>query len=475
MCCSSSAGWLPANLLLSLSSSLLGLGHLLCFDLLGVEAFHEEIVATHLRIIELFDGIVVLLLHHRTLELQGAGQLAPFDREILRDDGEPFDGGSSFGDHRMVVVRFLDGVPDLGYVLLALHGLLHGFDTLYKLRGRGKDVRACKLSRGALDLQGDQSNDELLLVAHHHDVGHGGLQLLHVGLDRNGSHVLSAGPDDQLLVSAGDLDHALRVDAALVTRVEPPLLIDGGHVLLLRPLGPAVPFRVRIGQVPHHDVAPPEAQLPLLLLGGVEQVRGPLRLGVGSVRALSQNLELDAGHRVAARPPLVSLFGGDGRRRRALGHAVHLLDVDPKASEVLESVHLDRGRAGHAELELLQTQRGLDLRGHLPRQEEATWVSRFAAEGLGLGHGEEARLGEVTEHLRESCRLGAFGLELLSDLLPHPRDAEEGGGLHRTKTVRNGGFLEVIRSCKRNLAPRWGAGSQVNWGNDIDHHASDVA
>ena len=72
--------------------------------------------------------------------------------------------------------------------------------------------------------------------------------------------------------------------------------------------------QVRVGHVAHHDVAAAVAELPLLGLGGLEDVLGPgaLRLLVGVGGVADEGLDLRPRDLEPAGAPDVAGVGGDG-------------------------------------------------------------------------------------------------------------------------------------------------------------------
>mmetsp|Transcript_38725 Transcript_38725/g.98274 ORF Transcript_38725/g.98274 Transcript_38725/m.98274 type:complete len:367 (-) Transcript_38725:1301-2401(-) len=313
--------------------------------------------------VDLIDQLRIGILDNLALELLRGRELAGLLREVGGQDRELLDLEGVVGATLAGAVRSLDRVGDGFDPHLVIHRCADRLDLrVQPLGARLQNVRARHLAIGAHGLQRDQGHVVLALVANHHHFRDAVASLLDRVLDGHRRNVLAALADDQLLVAACDLHHAVHGNHALVARMQPTVGIDrlGG---LPPDLGDVLLAEVGASQVAHHDVAAAEAQLALVLLVDVGERAGALHLGL-RVEVLFIDLEgpdLDARHLRAAGAPLVHLVRGHGAGAGALRHAVDLVDGEAQRAEVLEGVDADGRRTREAELALVQPQTCLHL------------------------------------------------------------------------------------------------------------------
>src|SRR5699024_10990035 len=162
--------------------------------------------------VDLLDLLVPFLAHHVTLDLEGSSHLAAFLGEVAGQDRElpdPLGPGHSLVG---LVHGLLDRRVEVGIVghlgdLTGLAGLL-----LPLFEGLGVD--------------GDQSRDELAVVADHHALADQGVGADAVLKDGRGDVLAGRGHDDFLL-AAGDGEEAVLVQGAEVTGVVVTVLGEG--------------------------------------------------------------------------------------------------------------------------------------------------------------------------------------------------------------------------------------------------------
>jgi len=153
--------------------------------------------------------------------------------------------------------------------------------------------------------------------------------------------------------SPGDEEEPALVVFAEVPGVQPAVVVQG----LLRPLGHV--------EVPHEDVAAPEADLAVALLVRVVQLRLAARdlfaAACGATTDIYESptfFESDVKSQKKGCVPgeLEGLGGGDGVRPAALAHAVQLVHGDVQAEEELQGVFGDGGGARVAPAAAVQAQ-----------------------------------------------------------------------------------------------------------------------
>mmetsp|Transcript_57325 Transcript_57325/g.174564 ORF Transcript_57325/g.174564 Transcript_57325/m.174564 type:complete len:326 (+) Transcript_57325:89-1066(+) len=278
-----------------------------------------------------FDQVSVLARNDLPLDLQSRRQLVPFHTEIGGQDLELLHLARVARAHRRVGVGGLDRTVDAGPVLRAGHGLPHGLHSWDELGSFGQRLPVI------LAHQRHEHGVVLARVSDHHCIGHRRTQLLDMVFHWHGGDVFAAGRNDQLLEATRDAHVAIRGHASHVSGVEPAVCVDGVGVLPADVLLVLL-AELRVRQVAHHDAAPPDANLALLRLGGVEHVRGPgaLRLLAPADRVHLVNLDLDARASEAAAAPEVAVRGVQGGVASALAHAVDLVELHADASEELQ-------------------------------------------------------------------------------------------------------------------------------------------
>eukprot|EP00754_Rhynchopus_humris_P000978 Rhum_TRINITY_DN10610_c0_g1::Rhum_TRINITY_DN10610_c0_g1_i1::g.39330::m.39330 len=323
----------------------------------------------HLGRVHLLEDRGVLLLHDRPPHLQRRRQLFRVAGKVAGKNGELLHARRRRRTHVPVLVDLHDGRRDLVAEGRVAHRLRDGRRVRHVLRTAGKLLRARLLTRGAHGRQRDEGHVVLALVAdHHHVADHAALsaqRLLDGALDGDGCNVLASRRDDQLLVPARDPVHATRVHGALVAGVQPAEAVDSVVVLAFE-LGHVLLAQVRVDHVAHHHTAPAEAQLALVLLGRLVELRRGARrcLRVDPGRLLLHDGHLGAAERIATRSRDVRGVGGHRGSTRALRHAVAVVDGEAKLAEEVKGAHLDGCSARHREDAVVQAQVVLHLLVH---------------------------------------------------------------------------------------------------------------
>mmetsp|Transcript_101323 Transcript_101323/g.285737 ORF Transcript_101323/g.285737 Transcript_101323/m.285737 type:complete len:232 (+) Transcript_101323:53-748(+) len=210
------------------------------------------------------DNLGPHLLGDAPSELQSRCQLPGLYRKVSRSDGELLDFPRVALADRRGAVRFVDTILDV----LAPHWVVdrrgNCLDRRIHLQSHASELVAPgEFACGTLGLKRHERHVVLPIVPDHHDIRQSRACELQAFLDRHRRDVFAPGPDDKLLVAAGDADHAVGVDATLVPAVEPAILIDRGRVFVLDFLH-VFGAEVCVRHIAHHDVATAEANLPLL-------------------------------------------------------------------------------------------------------------------------------------------------------------------------------------------------------------------
>ncbi|EAU63461.1 hypothetical protein STIAU_1845 [Stigmatella aurantiaca DW4/3-1] len=331
--------------------------------------------------VEGLDEGGVLLLHRLAAHLEGGRHLPGFDGEVFREDGDALDGLEA-GQLRVHLPR---------------HGLLQVLVQARLGRQRpGLLWPALLLGQGArrLRVQRQQRHQVLAPLADDDRVGDRGHRL-EQGLDVRRRGLLAARGDDDLLLPAGDVGEALRVQDAHIPGVQPPVLqqLRGGLVILV---------------VAHAHVAPPDEQLAVL-----------------------GDPHLHAHQGAPHGAQLGGLAGVEGGGPRQLGRAVDLAHDEIDGREEIEHLPANGGRRRDEELGLVQANArmeggehraaGQPVLGLQPRRHPLS----LEHPGVVLGRRPPGPRQHALAHRGQGAHpLLRLGLELL----PDPGNPEEEGG-----------------------------------------------
>mmetsp|Transcript_4373 Transcript_4373/g.6162 ORF Transcript_4373/g.6162 Transcript_4373/m.6162 type:complete len:558 (+) Transcript_4373:75-1748(+) len=420
-----------------------------------------------LRLVHCIDDVNVLVVHDRALELERGGKLFSDNRKVGGEDGELLDLRSVARGNVAIVAGFFECSSECLDELVVRGGFLDG---LAERSGIALElVRAREFASCSLALERDESNVKLALIAYHHNVRDEWAEAFHVVLNRDRGDVLATSTNDDLLVATGDTDHASCRDTALVARVQPALLVDGFHVLLLD-LSNVFLAEFRVCHVAHHDVTAAEAELALFFLSWVDRVLCTWYLGLRAVSVQLEAFDLRSRKLKADSAVLeAGLDGGAGRSAR-LTHAVGLVDVDAERAKVREDLASHRSGASERKLALGQTELSLDNIKEL-RVDTVHERGLAVASDLAVHHSLEALLlGGGRQLLLNASGLGTDRLELLCNLLPDARDAKEDGRLNGGEARTDGSCLEVIWASEAKANPSLLVCGDHDRSNDVKEH-----
>ena len=224
----------------------------------------------------------------------------------------------------------------------------------------------------------------------------------------DGAMFLPDGGDDQLLLAVDDRVEAVVVDGADVAGVDPAVLVDQGA----------------------------GGALLLVVAGGVDRAAAEDLAVLGEA-----HLDAGVGPPDGAELEGAGAVGGEGAGR--LGHAVDVEDLQPEAAHELRDLQRHRRRGARGPPHLVEAEQQpeeaedrlvglrvglLDLGRHLV----AVLVGLRPGEPGGHRVGDELLVGGVRV-------LGELGRDAGLDLLPDPRDAEEGRGVHLAERAEQPG------------------------------------
>ena len=255
--------------------------------------------------------------NHVSLHLHRGRELSSLQRDVpIQHDPLPDGLGIA---HRELLIVLLHSRSQVGVPRLVLRGLLARRGLAPELLGLRQHVgreHGGGFAGGGigLGLQAEHAREVILAVAHHDGVAHLGQQLGELVLDGHGRHVLAAAGHDELLDSPGEIHEPVLVDASLVARVDPPVLVQR-LLRLLRHL-----------EVPHHHVA--SAVLQLVHVSDADR---------------------HAGHRLPAGAQLPQLLHVRVRRERraALALPQQIVDGDVELREEPQRLDVHRRGADH--------------------------------------------------------------------------------------------------------------------------------
>mmetsp|Transcript_35033 Transcript_35033/g.109946 ORF Transcript_35033/g.109946 Transcript_35033/m.109946 type:complete len:245 (-) Transcript_35033:1117-1851(-) len=194
------------------------------------------------------------------------------------------------------------------------------------------------------------------------------------------------------------------------------------------------------------------------------------------------DLHLRRGDRISNGAKLVHFRRRRRRRARALGHAVHVENIDVDGGEVLGDLARHWCGGGEARDSLVETEGVLDLGEELLGDEVRDCLVPSAAKLALLGGGRRLPLRPRRELRLDALVLAADLKERLAELLPHARHAEEEGGAAREERLLEG-TLERVRAREpravRRGRPLRGAVPVAHAGDDegadnVEHLSGDV-